>query len=648
MQKIRWSAPWLALVATSILVALAAFAGLGLSAQADGVTIFWPAAGVAAALATSAPSRSRPYVLAGVGLGTIATGTPFTDVIWIHTLGAAAANVTEAYLASRLLRRLLPQAHRIVRMSDIGALFTASVLAASVGAVIGGGATAVALDAAFAASAFSWFIADALGIVLIGPGALGLVSAIKDRGPSAKWFRTALFGAGTAAVLLLVIQVREVTERSFAYIVLLPLMLSTIFVGQRGTAMLMAATSVAVAWTTEQGIGPFAAANSPIHPLVAAQIFLVVIQVTLLIMSTESSRRRDLLAEIQGVFDAALDAVLLVDESGTIRRANSASEEMLGRGLIGDKFTEFLVQPIDAEVMMTHRAVLTRGRRKDGEEFWAEVSEGKVIEQSRRIRRAVVIRDATQRIDAQEKLEQMRDQFVSNMTHELRTPLTSIVGYTDWLLDGAEGETKTDLETIRSSASALTNLVDDILDFKRSSEAATTSTAVHLSSLVEMVTTHLSPAAASRRVHLASSIDPNVRVEGDYQQLERVVANLVSNAIKYSKPDGEVTIDLRALDGNARLVIADRGIGISSADQARIFERFFRAHSAVSAGIPGTGLGLAIARDVARAHKGDLILESSLGVGTTMTLRVPLLVDAADDGSAGGSLEAAAGDRVAN
>jgi signal transduction histidine kinase len=196
------------------------------------------------------------------------------------------------------------------------------------------------------------------------------------------------------------------------------------------------------------------------------------------------------------------------------------------------------------------------------------------------------------------------------------------------LLEGAEGETRTDLETIRKSAAELSSLVDDILDFKRTTETETTSTKVDLSSLVEKVTVHLTPAALSRNVHLGFNRDSGVLVKGDQEQLERVVANLVSNAIKYSKPDGDVSVTLRAFDGIAQLVVADEGIGISAADQARIFERFFRAHSAVTAGIPGTGLGLAIARDIARAHKGDLILESSLGVGTTMTLRVPLLTDA--------------------
>ena len=642
MEKIRWSAPWVALVSATALYAVAAAAGSGLSAQAIGVTIFWPAAGVAAALASVTSSRLRPYVLAGIGLGTILSAAPFVDVRWLQTLGAGVANVAEAFVAGAILRARLPQSHRIVRLGDIGALLQASVLGPAVGAVIGGTATALAFDSRFLPAAVSWLAADGLGIFLIGPGALAVVSAFKDRAPRRIWLKTALLGLVTVLVLFLAIEGKEVTGRSFAYFILPPLMLATIFVGQRGTAMLMAGIAFLVVWSTEQGIGPFADVDSPIHPLTAAQVFLFVIQITLLLVSTETSRRRDLLAEIEGVFDAALDAVLVVDESDTIRRANASSEGMLGVSVVGRKFTDFLVHPLDADVMIAQRAIVTRGRRADGSEFWAEVSEGKVIEQSRRVRRAVVIRDATQRIETQEKLEHMRDQFVSNMTHELRTPLTAIIGYTDWLLEGAEGDTKADLETIRNSAAELSSLVDGILDFKRTTEAQANTTDVDFSALVEKVTIHLIPAAASRNVYIATHFDSSVRVNGDHEQLERVVANLVSNAIKYSKADGEVTITLRAFDRTAQLVIADQGIGISPGDQARIFERFFRASSAVSAGIPGTGLGLSIARDVARAHKGDLILESSLGVGTTMTLRLPLLDEAAVDSS----VVATAGDRI--
>ena len=624
MKKIHWAAPWVATTGATLLMALAAISGLGLSAGAEGITIFWPAAGVAAALVTTAPQRLRRNVLTGVFLGTVLSAIPMGGDKWAFILGAAIANTVEAHIAGKILRGRLPEAHRIVRVSDIRALFKAGVLGPAAGAVIGGTATAITFNIPFGGAALSWFAADALGIALIAPGAIAIVSAFRDRIPVKKWIQTLLFGLGTVGVLMLTILLGSVTARNFAYLLILPLIVSAIYLGQRGTAMLTALTSFLLLIATESGIGPFAVVPSQFHPLISAQIFLLVVQDVLLFVSTEATRRRDLLAEIEGVFDAALDGVLLVDEGDIIRRANQSSQEMLGGHLLGERFTDFLVQPLDAEVMVAHRAVLTRARRIDDTEFWAEVSEGNVIENSNRVRRAIVIRDATPRIEAQEKLERMRDQFVSNMTHELRTPLTAIIGYTDWLLEGAEGETKADLELVRASAQSLSGIVDEILDFKRSAETEATPTDVDFSLLVEKVKSSLDAAAESRHVDVAMAVEPGVDVIGDYQQLERVVGNLLSNGIKYSDVGDVVTIELRTDGAALCLTVADTGIGISSEDQARIFERFFRASSAVSAGIPGTGLGLALARDIARSHKGELTLESNLGVGTITRLRLPL------------------------
>jgi len=624
VKKIHWAAPWIATTGATLLMTLAAISGLGLSAGAEGITIFWPAAGVAVALVTTAPQRLRRYMLAGVFLGTVLSATPFRGVDWLFVAGAAIANTVEAHIAGKILRDRLPGAHRVVRVSDIRAFFIAGLLGPAAGAVIGGGANAITFGSSFGDAALSWLAADALGIALIAPGALAVVSAIRDRSPIKKWIHTLLFGLASVGVLMFTILLGAVTSRNFAYLLVLPLIVSAIYLGQRGTVMITAVISFLTVIVTESGIGPFVIFPSQVPPIIAALAFLLVTQVVLLFVSTEATRRRDLLAEIEGVFDAALDGVLLVDEGDIIRRANQSSQEMLGGPLLGARFTDFLVQPLDAEVMVAHRAVLTRARRIDDSEFWAEVSEGNVIENSNRVRRAIVIRDATPRIEAQEKLERLRDQFVSNMTHELRTPLTAIIGYTEWLLEGAEGETKADLELVRTSAQSLSGIVDEILDFKRSAETETTPTDVDFSLLVEKVKTSLDPAAESRHVDVAMDVEPGVDVIGDYQQLERVVGNLLSNCIKYSDVGDVVTIELRTDGAALCLTVSDTGIGISSEDQARIFERFFRASSAVSAGIPGTGLGLALARDIARSHKGELTLESNLGVGTITRLRLPL------------------------
>ena len=253
------------------------------------------------------------------------------------------------------------------------------------------------------------------------------------------------------------------------------------------------------------------------------------------------------------------------------------------------------------------------------------MSEGKVLQEARRPRQALIIRDATTRIEAQEQVERLRDQFVSNMTHELRTPLTSIIGYSDWLIQNAgDIESKADLEQIRTSASDLQEMIDKILDFKRAASLTSDHTSMDLKKIVENVVRQLEPAATARGVDLDVKLDDGVFIFGDHNELERTVANLIGNAIKYSSGGGAVLIDLSSLDREARLRVADQGIGVSADDQARIFERFFRAGSAISAGIPGTGLGLALARDIARAHGGDLVLESSLGVGTTVTLKLPI------------------------
>jgi PAS domain S-box-containing protein len=609
----------------TLAVAVAAQAGLGLSAVAEGVTIFWPAAGIAAALVTAVSGVRRSDALLAVGLGTILSAFPFADVSWLHVIGAACANMLEAHLAAEILRRRLPGAHRIFRLSDVGALFTAALVGPLFGALIGGSVTAATFDETWMGAVLSWFAADALGIILIGPGALAVLSAHKDRMPARIWSYTAYYAAATAGAVFLAIFLQESTARNFAFLVIVPLMLATIHLGQRGTALLMALTSFLTVLVTARGLGPFIVGESELHPIIAAQVFLLVIQGVLLVISTEATRRRDVLAEIEGVFDAALDGVMLVDEGDIIRRANVSSEELLGASLPGTRFTDYLVQPLDAEVMLSRRAVLTRARRADDSQFWAEVSEGKVIESSNRVRRAVVMRDVTPRIEAQERLDRLRDQFVSNMTHELRTPLTSIVGYSEWLLESIDDEeTKGDLALIRASAEKLQGLVDDILDFKRVAGNTPASEPIDFTSLVEGVVKMLIPAATQREVGLALSLAPGLQVDGDPLQLERSVANLISNAIKYSDRGKTVSVELTNDGAELTLTVSDAGIGISTEDQARIFERFFRASSAISAGIPGTGLGLALARDIARSHKGDLTLESSLGVGTTTRLRLPV------------------------
>jgi signal transduction histidine kinase len=133
------------------------------------------------------------------------------------------------------------------------------------------------------------------------------------------------------------------------------------------------------------------------------------------------------------------------------------------------------------------------------------------------------------------------------------------------------------------------------------------------------------PAVVAHRLRLAVSLpEEPVTAVVDADRISQVLSNLVSNAIKFTPDEGSLRIGLAVEGGDAVLSVADSGIGISEADRERLFERFFRAGNAVELAIPGTGLGLAICKGIVDAHAGHLWLESALGEGTTVTVRLPL------------------------
>jgi signal transduction histidine kinase len=266
---------------------------------------------------------------------------------------------------------------------------------------------------------------------------------------------------------------------------------------------------------------------------------------------------------------------------------------------------------------------LTRAQRLDGSEFWAEISRGKIFEGSGRRRVAVVVRDVTGRIETEESVRAIQDEFVSNMTHELKTPLTAIIGFSDWMLsDPDTPNSSEDLETIRDSALSMQELIDDILDFKRISGADAASEPVDLADVIDLSVAVVNPTAVDRSIEVALAVERCPAVMGDADQLQSAVQNLVSNAVKYSNPGGKVRVGLRLVGGQALLSVEDDGIGIPDSDQEHLFERFFRAGN--TGDIPGTGLGLALVRQVIERHHGSVALSSVVGEGTQVTVTLPV------------------------
>ncbi len=238
-------------------------------------------------------------------------------------------------------------------------------------------------------------------------------------------------------------------------------------------------------------------------------------------------------------------------------------------------------------------------------------------------------------IERLERLDQQKSSFLATVSHELRTPLTSISGYLELLQDGEAGELTGEqhrmLEVVDRNTSRLRSLIGDLLLLNQIESGGLMGnvTGVSMHEVVTNAAQELSLVARSGAVELAIDAGPEAAiVQADSEHLQRAVVNIISNAIKFSRPGGVVTIRC-TLDQAAHRVIftcQDRGIGIPAADQAQLFTRFYRASNVTDQAIAGTGLGLAIAKQIVEHHDGELRLTSVEGEGTTVVIDLPLLV----------------------
>ena len=237
----------------------------------------------------------------------------------------------------------------------------------------------------------------------------------------------------------------------------------------------------------------------------------------------------------------------------------------------------------------------------------------------------VVTRDTTELT----RVADMRRDFVANVSHELKTPLAAIRGYAETLRDGALDDppvAQRFTARILEQSRRLQALLDDLLTLSRLESVSHVAERepVDLNAIIQRAADLLIPAARDRKVHLEVKAEPVPQISGDADGLERLVLNLVDNAIKYNRPDGRVDVHLGRDDGHIVLEVADTGIGIPAESLPRIFERFYRVDKGRAREEGGTGLGLAIVKHVAQVHGGQVDVESRAGKGTTFRVRLPL------------------------
>ena len=253
------------------------------------------------------------------------------------------------------------------------------------------------------------------------------------------------------------------------------------------------------------------------------------------------------------------------------------------------------------------------------------------LRQAEAIQRAMLEREH-EVVERLTQLDRDKTDFVSSVTHELRTPVTSMLGYLELLDDGDAGPLNADqqrmLEAIGRNSRRLLSRIEDLLTVSGVEAGAMRLQAVPMSvqALVDSATSALVPTMRGRDLTLAVDVADDVAtIVGDAEKLDRVLINLLSNATKFTPDGGRITIRVRRDVDAVTVSVADTGIGIPVDEQPRVFERFFRSSNAQELAVPGTGLGLVIVKGIVDLHGGSITLESSPGVGTEVTVILPVV-----------------------
>jgi two-component system phosphate regulon sensor histidine kinase PhoR len=239
----------------------------------------------------------------------------------------------------------------------------------------------------------------------------------------------------------------------------------------------------------------------------------------------------------------------------------------------------------------------------------------------------VVFDDVTQL----RRLEDMRRDFVANVSHEIKTPLTAIKGFVETLQQGSfdsSEESRRFLGIIQKHVDRLSSIVEDLLSLSRIEQEDQGQTIkIEAGSISEIFRSALQlcrPKAEEKNITITIGGDEQISADFDSSLIEQAIVNLLDNAIKYSEPDSTIHLKAHRNESEIRISVEDQGIGIAKKHLPRLFERFYRVDKARSRKMGGTGLGLAIVKHIAQAHGGQVTVDSTLGKGSTFTIHLPI------------------------
>ncbi|MEA4988410.1 MAG: ATP-binding protein [Anaerovorax sp.] len=232
-------------------------------------------------------------------------------------------------------------------------------------------------------------------------------------------------------------------------------------------------------------------------------------------------------------------------------------------------------------------------------------------------------------VEEMEKAENIRREFVANVTHELKTPLTSITGFVETLQDGADENPqirKKFLDIIAVETARLRRLINDILVISdiESGREINTDTDINVKEVIDEIINFLEPVIAKKSITVETHYPYEIYIGGDRDRFKQMMLNLIENAVKYSHENGKIKIDVQKSEEMINIMVEDNGIGIAKEHLPRLFERFYRVDKSRSQKVGGTGLGLAIVKHIVALFDGDIKVESEEGKGTKFTVRLPI------------------------
>ena len=329
--------------------------------------------------------------------------------------------------------------------------------------------------------------------------------------------------------------------------------------------------------------------------------------------------------KLDTLFQHMADGMVAFDSDGMLLQFNAAAEEMLDRKLdeslrYTDVFPEVQVRQEDVALDGRSIEIDYAAGPRFLKIYFAPIrlgAEGKGL--------MAVLHDVTE----QRKLDDSRREFVANVSHELRTPLTNVRGYAETLMSADDIDRDIQMRflgVISSEADRMTRIVKDLLTLTRLdyNRMEMHMQRMDLRELGQKAAAAMEGQAKSQGLTLTCDLPAEMpAVTGDPERIQQVIINIITNAIKYNKPQGSIAITGGVEAGQVFLRVEDTGIGVPKADLERLFERFYRVDKARSRESGGTGLGLAIAKQIVETHGGRIGFDSEYGKGSIVTLYLP-------------------------